>query len=300
MLSVSDPWLLVAGGLLITNWEPLSVPATFDVVGSEVPKNRRTIAFAMASIQKRVPKIIGPLIGGLVFLKTFKLNLSLAVGILGVSILTQIFLLSRMKAKPDPKPVPLKEIMRDMPNDLRMLLSAEILLRWGDWFVRDFAGIYVVFYLNQAAPTYGQLAALTSFTALVTYIPIGKIIDASKSPKPYIGATFLLFSLFPICLVLLPKSGLPMWLALAITFIVNGLREMGEPARKAMIASGFPPEYRARAVGLYWGLRSFAFFPAPIIAYLLWTHFGPDVTFLVGGGIGLVGTAWFWLRVKCE
>ena len=88
--------------------------------------------------------------------------------------------------------------------------------------------------------------------------------------------------------------------ALAITFIVNGLRELGEPARKAMIASGFPPEVRARAVGLYWGLRSFAFFPAPIIAYVLWKHFGPDATFLIGGGIGLLGTAWFWISVRCR
>ena len=48
----------------MTNWEPLSVPATFDIVGSEVPKNRRTIAFAVQSIQKRLPKVIGPAVGG--------------------------------------------------------------------------------------------------------------------------------------------------------------------------------------------------------------------------------------------
>lgn len=300
MLSVNDPWFLVAGALLITNWEPLSVPATFDVVGSELPKNRRTIAFAMQSIQKRVPKIIGPLIGGLAFMKGFKLNIALSLGILGISVLTQIFLLNRMKPKPESKYVPLKEVLRDMPPDLRMLLSAEILLRWGDWFVRDFAGVYVVFYLNQPSRSYGQWVALTSATALITYIPVGKLVDKAPSPKPYIGLTFLLFSLFPICLVLLPKSGMPIGVALAITFVINGLRELGEPARKAMIASGFPPEVRARAVGLYWGLRSFAFFPAPIIAYLLWQHFGPDATFLIGGGIGLLGTAWFWFRVQCR
>lgn len=300
MLSVTDPWLFVAGALLITNWEPLSVPATFEVIGSELPKNRRTIAFAMQSIQKRLPKVIGPLLGGLAFLQGFQLNIALALGILGLSILTQISLLKRMKPKPESKDVPLKEVLRDMPPDLRLLLSAEILLRWGDWFVRDFAGVYVVFYLHQPSMRYGELAALTSATALITYIPVGKLVDKAPSPKPYIGLTFLLFALFPICLVLLPKSGLPMSAALAITFIVNGLRELGEPARKAMIASGFPPEVRARAVGLYWGLRSFAFFPAPIIAYLLWKHFGPDTTFLIGGGIGLLGTAWFWISVRCR
>jgi len=51
--------------------------------------------------------------------------------------------------------------------------------------------------------------------------------------------------------------------ALIIVFILNGLRELGEPARKALIAGGFPAETRARSIGLYWGLRSFAFCPAP-------------------------------------
>ena len=57
---------IAVGALLMTNWEPMSVPATFEVVGSEVRKERRTIAFAVQSIQKRVPKMIGPAIGGLV------------------------------------------------------------------------------------------------------------------------------------------------------------------------------------------------------------------------------------------
>jgi len=80
---------------------------------------------------------------------------------------------------------------------------------------------------------------------------------------------------------------------LIVTFIVNGLREIGEPARKALISTGFPPEVRARAVGLYWGLRSFAFCPAPLVAAYLWQKIGPDTTFLIGGAIGLVGTAWY-------
>ena len=65
MLMTREPWAIALGALLMTNWEPLSVPATFDVVGSEVRKERRTIAFAVQSIQKRLPKVIGPAIGGL-------------------------------------------------------------------------------------------------------------------------------------------------------------------------------------------------------------------------------------------
>ena len=304
LLSVKEPWLIILGALLITNWEALSVPATFEVVGSEVPQNRRTIAFAVMSIQKRLPKVLGPLIGGFVMAVGYWLNLSLAFGLVILACLVQFFLLHRMKPKDHVKPVAVREVLRNIPPDLKRLLSAEILLRWGDWFVRDFAVLYVVGVLMRSNQEAGVLIALTSLTALLTYIPAGKIIDRAPSPKPYIGVTFFLFALFPINLVLLPKLlpalGVPMMGALGIIFVLNGLRELGEPARKAMISGGFPSEIRARAIGLYWGLRSFAFCPAPLISYLLWRWLGPQATFLIGGIVGMLGTAWFWLRVKCE
>ena len=300
LFATQQPWAVVLGALLITNWEPLSVPATFDVVGSEVPKDRRTIAFAVQSIQKRLPKVIGPLTGGLIFAVGYWVNLSLALAVLLVAMAVQWTLMSRLKPKETPQSVSLRQILREMPSDLRTLLTAEIFLRWGDWFVRDMASLYVVGVLLRSEEEWGFLLALTSFTALVTYIPVGKLVDRAASPKPYIGLTFLLFALFPINLVWLPRSGLPVMAALAIVFVLNGLRELGEPARKALIASAFPKETRARAIGLYWGLRSFAFCPAPLIAALLWRHLGPEQTFLLGGAIGLLGTAWFWLRVRCR
>jgi len=306
MLAAHNPWTIAFGALLMTNWEPLSVPATFDIVGSEVPKNRRTIAFAVQSIQKRLPKVIGPAVGGAVFAAIgYWLNLTLAFGLVGLAIILQLALMKRMRAKAQPPRVPFRTILRDMPRELRLLLSAEIFIRWGDWFARDFAVLYVVALLTQqfgwsegdAARTAGGLLAVMNLTALSTYVPIAKWVDRSSSPRPFIGTTFLLFALFPILLVLLPKAsvavGAPVMLGLVITFIVNGLRELGEPARKALISTGFPPEVRARAVGLYWGLRSFAFFPAPLVAAYLWQKIGPDSTFLIGGGIGLVGTVWY-------
>jgi hypothetical protein len=198
--------------------------------------------------------------------------------------------------------------MREMPRDLKQLLTAEIFIRWGDWFARDFASLYVLSLLLKLWGsglaerakidwTFGALLAVMNLTALATYVPVAKWVDRSPSPRPFIGLTFFLFALFPILLVVLPKlsviAGVPVVIGLVLVFVINGLRELGEPARKALISGGFPPEIRARAVGLYWGLRSFAFFPAPIVAALLWRAIGPDATFLIGGSIGLVGTAWF-------
>jgi MFS family permease len=309
MFVADRPWAIAAGALLMTNWEPLSVPATFDIVGSEVPKNRRTTAFAVQSIQKRLPKVLGPAIGGLAFGAVgYWLNLTLAFALVGLAIVLQLTLLSRMRPRADPPRVPFRAILAGMPAGLRQLLTAEIFIRWGDWFARDFAVLYVVSILTRdwgftdadAARTAGWLLSLMALTALATYIPTARWVDRSASPQPFIAATFLLFALFPICLVVLPRAsawlGLPVMVGLAVTFVVNGLREFGEPARKSLITAGFPPEHRARGVGLYWGLRSFAFFPAPFVAALLWRTIGPDATFLTGGCVGLAGTALYVSR----
>ncbi|MGD0279103.1 MAG: hypothetical protein ABSC11_07330, partial [Smithella sp.] len=85
LLAAHQPWLIIIGALFITNWEPLSVPATFEVVGNEVTDNRRTIAFAMQSIQKRLPKVLGPFIGGLVMMIGYWLNLILAFGLVFIT-----------------------------------------------------------------------------------------------------------------------------------------------------------------------------------------------------------------------
>ena len=119
-----------------------------------------------------------------------------------------------------------------------------------------------------------SISAIMATTALITYLPIAKWVDRAASPRPFIGVTFLLFAIFPISLVLLPRAaatlGAPVIVAFVIAYVLNGLRELGEPARKALITTGFDPAIRARAVGVYWGLRSFAFFPAPMVAALLW------------------------------
>ncbi|MGA2736962.1 MAG: MFS transporter [Bryobacteraceae bacterium] len=306
MLASGNPWAIACSALLMTSWEPLSVPATFEVVGSEVPKNRRTIAFAVQSIQKRLPKVIGPIGGGIVFAAVgYWLNLTLALALVGVAVILQLTLMRRMRPKADPVPVPAAKVLKEMPRNLRLLLSAEIFIRWSDWFARDFAVLYIVNLLvtrwgfgeAAAARNAGYLLGVMGVTAIATYIPMAKWVDRSPSPRPFIGTTFLMFSLFPICLVLLPKlcarAGLPVMTGLVLAYTINGLREVGEPARKALIASGFRPEVRARAVGLYWGMRSFAFCPAPLVAALLWHRIGPDYTFLIGGGVGLLGTLWY-------
>jgi MFS family permease len=91
---------------------------------------------------------------------------------------------------------------------------------------------------------FGAFVAVQNTVALLTYLPIGRM-TRTVGLRPFIGLTFVFFALFPLALALFPGGD---WLVLA--FIVQGLREIGEPARKALITSLLPPEVRARGVGL--------------------------------------------------
>lgn len=74
--------------------------------------------------------------------------------------------------------------------------------------------------------------------------------------------------------------------------MIGGLREIGEPARKAMIVDFAKENVRARSVGLYYLVRSLSITPAAAIGGVLWT-IAPQVPFITSGLIGIGGTIVF-------
>ena len=78
-------------------------------------------------------------------------------------------------------------------------------------------------------------------------------------------ATFLAFSAFPVAVALGHDAA-----SLVVAFVIGGLREVGEPARKAMIVDLVQPVLRARSVGLYYLIRSLAIAPAAFVGGVLW------------------------------
>ena len=82
----------------------------------------------------------------------------------------------------------------------------------------------------------------------------------------------------------------------SLAFVVGGLREIGEPARKALILDLVRPDVRARGVGFYYLLRSLAIAPAALIGGFLW-KVSPTMPFLLAGAIGGVGLLLFTLTV---
>ncbi len=297
------PVIAIVAALLILGWEPLSVPVTFTTVGSTVSASGHGMAFALQSIQKRLPKIIGPLIAGFVLQAAkdrhgeqtgvalgmyWLIAASLALGV--VSLALQFRFMPHVAARATPSGPSSRAIVRGFDPVLKRLLIAEVFTRWCDWLNREFVVLYVVLYRGVSLSEFGVLVAVQNLTALLTYLPVGRM-TRSAGLQPFIGVTFVFFALFPLVLALVPTG--PLWLGLA--FVVNGLREIGEPARKALITTRMPEAVRARGVGLYWGVRSFAMCPAALAGAMLWAAFGPQVLLYVAFGFGCVGAAVFYL-----
>jgi len=100
--------------------------------------------------------------------------------------------------------------------------------------------------------------------------------------------TFGFFTLFPVTLLWADTFG---WLVVA--FVVRGLKEFGEPVRKALILGQAQPESRARTYGAYYLIRDCVVTTGSLLGAWLWS-LGPRANFLGAAAFGLSGTFWFW------
>jgi MFS family permease len=290
--------------LLIVGWEPLSVPVTFTTVGATVTKSSQGMAFAVQSIQKRLPKILGPLIAGFVLAWAaarygsheagwviglrWLVGASLVLGVISVAM--QIRWMPHQK--PSPPGPGARAIVAQFPPALRRLLLAEVFTRWCDWLVREFVVLYLLGTRGVDAASVGLLFALQNVVALLTYLPVGRM-TATVGLQPFIGLTFVFFALFPLSLAVAPDG----W-GLAAAFVVYGLREIGEPARKALITSLVPKDVRAQGVGLYWGIRSVAVCWASLVGALVWAWLGPGALLSLAFVFGAAGAAVYYALAR--
>ena len=155
-------------------------------------------------------------------------------------------------------------VWRSFKPALTRLLLSDIHIRMCEGLTEIFIVLYVTNVTGLSLAEYGVLVAIQMTTAILVYIPSAKLADR-VGRKPFIIATFICFALFPLVVML--ASG---FAALVAAFIIGGLREIGEPSRKAMIVDSAAPRLRARTVGLYYLVRSLTITPAASVGGLLW------------------------------
>jgi MFS family permease len=287
-------WTVVFAGLiLVMAWKAGAFPVTFAVIGDALPQGRRAMAFSVQSILVRVPRVIGAPIGGLLIAAFGQLT-GVRIAVSATLLLAITVLAAQRRGYREDAPsardferVQIKQIVARMPSALRRLLLAELLVRFGEAIAAAFIVLYVINVLGYSAPAYGALYALQQTVSLAMYLPSGRLADLTGR-RPLIALTFVFFALFPVAV---QRAG--SFAALIAAFVIGGLKEMGEPARKALIVDLADTAQRARVVGVYYAIRNLLIVPAGVVGGLLWIR-SPQLPMLSAGIVGFLGVIVFW------
>jgi len=287
---------VVIGSFLFLSWSAISLPGTMGLVSKSLPKQKHVMGVSLHSLVRRFPMALGPIIGG-IFIDRYgpvtgvRMAFAAAIAMALVALVAQQILIEEDKRPATPREIennPLR-LLRGFSPELKNLLVSDILIRFCEqipyayvvlWCMKDFAGARI------SATQFGVLTSVEMATAVLCYLPVARLADRG-SKKPFVLATFVNFALFPLVLLFCRTYG-----ALFIAFVVRGLKEFGEPTRKALIMELAPESRKAAAFGAYYLCRDAVISLAAFGGAYLWTV-SPALNLLTAFGFGIAGAIWF-------
>ncbi len=292
---------VLVGAVLFISWSAISLPATMNLIYKVLPQDKRTMGVSMHSLVRRIPMALGPLVGGF-FIGVWgerdgvRLAFGAALFMAAVALFLQQRMIEEDKAQgttvgdtcglvPEKNPLKLFKLMNP---SMKGLLVTDILVRFCEQIPYAFVVIWCMKTIIEpvTALQFGILTTIEMATAVLVYIPVAYLADRSTK-KPFVVVTFFFFSLFP--LVLLFSQSLE-WLVAA--FILRGLKEFGEPTRKALIMDLSPDSCKAGMFGLYYLIRDVFVAVAALGGAFLW-QISPETNFITAFVFGFIGTIGF-------
>jgi len=288
-------WIAVFVGMIFFSaWSNISLPASMSLITGALGNKKTVMGISMHSFIRRIPMAVGPVIGGIIIMHYgvihgIKISFSLSV------VLCLIGLIFQFRIKDQEKPVyeqihPIL-LWKQMNLRLKKLLVSDILIRFCEQIPYVFVVIWCLDRIKISPAHFGVLTAVEMSVAALVYIPVASF-SGKVEKKPFIAITFFFFTIFPLILFL-SRS----YFSLLIAFIIRGLKEFGEPTRKALITDYCPEKTRSRTFGLYYFVRDFTVSFAAFIGGLLWMK-SPELNLLSATSFGILGTIYFILFGK--
>lgn len=285
-------WAVIVGSVFFLSWTAISLPATMSLVATVLPQNKRGMGVTMHSLVRRIPMALGPLLGGF-FITAYgtvagiRYAFLAAIGFALIALIIQQLFINEPPRRENGS----RRARINIPGQLRHLLVSDILVRFCEQIPYAFVVVWVMRNKGLNASQFGILTAIEMVTAMLIYIPVAYLADRG-SRKPYIAITFANFTLFPLVL-----SFSDTYTALIFAFILRGLKEFGEPTRKALILDLAPQDAKASTFGSYYLIRDVIVSLAAFGGAFLWQR-SPQLNLYVASMFGLVGTLYFILKVK--
>ena len=287
-------WLAVfIGSAFFLSWTAISLPATMSLVSRALPQEKRTMGVSVHSLTRRIPMALGPVIGGvLIGLYGDRTGIRLAfvaaflLGIVSLILQQAMIEDDGRRGKAEKRPT---RLWRFMNRDLRNLLVSDILIRFAEQIPYAFVVVWCIKNNGISAVQFGLLTTIEMAAAMLVYIPVAYLADRTTK-KPFVLITFVNFTIFPLFLLFSHSFSM-----MVIAFLIRGLKEFGEPTRKALIMDLAPEDQKAGMFGLYYLIRDVVVSMAAFAGGFLW-QLSPAVNLLTATACGLLGTIYFAVR----
>jgi MFS family permease len=269
------------------------------LIARVLPTNKRTMGVTMHSLVRRFPMALGPILGGLcIGAWGVKDGVRVAFGVALIFAFIAVLLQQKLieddsSKKPhdegaiQPEKNPFK-LFQSMDASLKRLLVSDILIRFCEQIPYAFVVVWCMKAITEpvSAFQFGILTSIEMATAVLVYIPVAHLADKSTK-KPFVVITFIFFTFFPFVLIFCQSF---LWLIPA--FVLRGLKEFGEPTRKALILDLAPETCKAGMYGLYYLIRDICVSVAAFGGAFLWL-ISPATNFMVAFLFGVIGTIAF-------
>jgi len=288
---------VIAGMFLFLSWTGFSLPATFSLVGAALEANRHSMGVGVQSVIKRLPIMIAPFFGGMLIDRFGIINgvrLALIVSVLfsAVTILVQLQLREEPKQRFEKNDRwNFWQSLRGFNSPMRRLLFSDILIRFCERVPYAWVVIFAMDYIGVSARQVGILTTIEMLAATLCIIPASHYADR-RGREPFVIVTFIMFTLFPISL-LMSRS----FSALVIAFMIRGFKEFGDTSRKALIIGYSESERRGQIIGAYYLVRDLIVSTGAIFGAYLW-ELGPALNFLGAAALGVAGTIFYVKTIR--
>ncbi len=288
---------VIVGMFLFLSWTCFSLPATFSLVGAALEANRHSMGVGVQSVIKRLPIMVAPFFGGILIdrfgiVSGVRIALAVSIVLSTLTIFVQWQLRGESKEKIEESDRwNLWQSLREFNSPMRRLLLSDILIRFCERIPYAWVVIFAMDYIGVSGRQVGVLTTIEMLAAMLCIIPASHYADRHRR-EPFVIATFIMFTLFPISL-LMSRS----FSALVIAFVIRGLKEFGDTSRKALIIGYSESERRGQMVGAYYLVRDLIVSPGAFLGAWLW-KLGPGLNFLGAAALGVAGTIFYVKTIR--
>ncbi len=288
---------VIAGMFLFLSWTCFSLPATFSLVGATLAASRHSMGVGIQSVIKRLPIMIAPFFGGML-IDRFGIISGVRIALMISIFLSTLAIVVQRQLREEPKQEVAGEdrwnfwrSLREFNAPLRRLLLSDILIRFCERIPYAWVVIFAMDYIGVSAKEIGVLTAVEMLAAALCIVPASHFADR-HGREPFVIVTFIMFTLFPISL-LVSRS----FSALVVAFMIRGFKEFGDTSRKAIIIGYCELRRCGQMVGAYYLVRDLIVSVGAILGAYLW-KLGPALNFLGAAALGVAGTIFYVKTIR--